>query len=83
MNKDLLEDILVHRKLVFSAEIDSIIWDLAELFAEHELRALVDWSAPPPLDKLQLKLIKSREERIREAREREWDRSRISKNGIN
>ena len=43
MKKDFLEDILVHRKRVFSSRIDNIVGDLIELFAEQELRALVDW----------------------------------------
>lgn len=65
-----LTDIVIHKRKVFSAEVDRLVRDVHHWMPLPKMMDLLDWLDPPPVAEIQALLAKTRDDLRREARER-------------
>jgi hypothetical protein len=70
---DPITDIVEHKLLRFSPQIDELVRRLARVTSPDDLRKMFDWFQPPPLPEFERQL-RARVERLEpEARKRGWE----------
>jgi len=70
---DPIFDIKVHKRKVFTPEIDKLILEIVELGGEERLRAQFELATPPPLDAFEADVKLLRDQLKREAKDRGWE----------
>jgi len=68
-----LTDILIHKRVAFSPQIDSLIVRIIDLGGERELERSFNLLAPPPIPELEKSLTEMYERLLKDAKERGWE----------
>jgi hypothetical protein len=68
-----LSDILIHKVLVFSSDIDSLIVEIAKFVPIYRLREMFNWYSPPPFNEFEKQLKIVLERVVKEAKDKGWD----------
>jgi hypothetical protein len=68
-----LTDILFHKRVAFSPEIDSLIVQILDLGGEKDLERSFNLLAPPPFPEFEKSLREMHEHLLKDAKERGWE----------
>jgi hypothetical protein len=68
-----ITDILIHKRMAFSADIDSLIVKIIGLGGEKELERSFNLLAPPALPEFERALKEMHERLLKDAKQRGWE----------